>query len=768
MTMLQSLQQIMQQQQQQAEQIANLRTQSTRPTAHTDDQQSLVKIIRPRQLDTFYGERTVQQVEAWLYSLEKYAEFVNIDDHQMVLFAVTLLHDGAATWWRGVEYDMTTSTPSTWSEFKHVFKYEFKPANAEQQLARQRLQQLQQTSTVEQYVHEFRSLMPELPDMNTKDALFNFMQGLKYQCRLQVLMQKPFSLSEAYAYAEAYETAEQCAKIANRRPTNFSPFNKSFGQLSSSYVNQGPTPIDLDATKLADSGFSAHAQSVEGLFVHQNSESLNKKKGRWWTKGSESRKKGTLVGLTRCDQTTRSTPSSVHEIQVPSSVQKSSSMCQKSMVEATEGGQHKEDTDHGDILELRACKDGSESLLLYDGSCAGKRMLVLLNSGASSSYISPNMVKNLEMVQVEAREVETAGGHRLHIDKMVNVDFNLDGCNMTIKAYILDTKFDFVLGRNWLQKYTPDVDWLTDNWNVKINGETKILKPVRYLGESGLRYLLLHKQINRAIRHKEVEEVYLLHLLESDIKENKIPEELQLLVNEYQEIFRDELPGLPPDRGFKHVIDTGDEKPVSRPPYKMSTLELDELRRQLNKLLELGLVVPSLATNKKTIRINAPLPRIDECLERLQGAKYFTSLDLKSGYHQIKIRELDIPKTAFNTRYGQYSWKVLPFGLCNAPPSFQALMNKVLGDLLDRCYKLRDNELYANYKKCEFGKEEITFLGFRVSTAGILPASDKVKAIQEWKPLNNVQEVGFLNFRNDHFWRGKTVERRKAVSLPLS
>ncbi|KAG2213216.1 hypothetical protein INT45_005520 [Circinella minor] len=101
------------------------------------------------------------------------------------------------------------------------------------------------------------------------------------------------------------------------------------------------------------------------------------------------------------------------------------------MVEATEGGQHKEDTDHGDILEvnklqedccrlmqLQACKDGSESLPLYDGSCAGKRMLVLLDSGASSSYISPNMVKNLEMVQVEAREVETAGGHRLHIDKM--------------------------------------------------------------------------------------------------------------------------------------------------------------------------------------------------------------------------------------------------------------------------------------------------------------------------------------------------------------
>ena len=94
--------------------------------------------------------------------------------------------------------------------------------------------------------------MSELPDMDTKDALFNFVQGLKYQCRLQVLIQKPFSLSEAYAYAEAYETAEQCAKVSNRCPPNFTPFNKSFGQPSSSFGNQGPTPMDLDAIKPAE------------------------------------------------------------------------------------------------------------------------------------------------------------------------------------------------------------------------------------------------------------------------------------------------------------------------------------------------------------------------------------------------------------------------------------------------------------------------------------------------------------------------------------
>jgi hypothetical protein len=90
------------------------------------------------------------------------------------------------------------------------------------------------------------------------------------------------------------------------------------------------------------------------------------------------------------------------------------------------------------------------------------------------------------------------------------------------------------------------------------------------------------------------------------------------------------------------------------------------------------------AVNKLTVRNRYPLPRIDECLERLAGAKVFTSLDLKSGYHQVRLRDEDKPKTAFNSRYGQYQFKVLPFGLTNAPPTFQALMNKILGDFLDK------------------------------------------------------------------------------------
>ncbi|KAG2216805.1 hypothetical protein INT45_013817 [Circinella minor] len=162
-----------------------------------------------------------------------------------------------------------------------------------------------------------------------------------------------------------------------------------------------------------------------------------------------------------------------------------------------------------------------------------------------------------------------------------------------------------------------------------------------------------------------------------------------------------------------------------------------------------------------------PLPRIDECLEQLHGAKYYSSIDLKSGYHQIRIRKEDIPKSLFNTRYGSFEWLVLPFGLMNAPPVFQKTMNSVLGDYVDkfamvyldgiliysktkedhyrylRCVleRLHKAKLVANLKKYDLFKTELEFVGFQVSAHGILPSKKKVQAIQDWPVPSNVQEV---------------------------
>ncbi|WVZ94230.1 hypothetical protein U9M48_040146 [Paspalum notatum var. saurae] len=143
--------------------------------------------------------------------------------------------------------------------------------------------------------------------------------------------------------------------------------------------------------------------------------------------------------------------------------------------------------------------------------------------------------------------------------------------------------------------------------------------------------------------------------------------------------------------------------------------------------------------NKVTIKNKYPLPRIDDHFDQLSGAKYFSKIDLRSGYyHQLKIREEDIQKTAFVTRYGQYEFTVMPFGLTNAPAYFMNLMNKWNMNVLE---KLRSQQLYAKYSKCEFWLEKVAFLGHIVTAKGVAVDPEKVRAVSEWQQPTNVMEI---------------------------
>ena len=181
------------------------------------------------------------------------------------------------------------------------------------------------------------------------------------------------------------------------------------------------------------------------------------------------------------------------------------------------------------------------------------------------------------------------------------------------------------------------------------------------------------------------------------------------VVNEYPDVFPDELPGMPPDRDKEFSIDlVPGTSPIAKRHYRMAAPELAELKKQLEELQQSGFIRPSSspwgasvlfvkkkdgsmrmcvdyrALNEVTIKNKYPLPRIDDLFDQLKGAKYFSKIDLRSGYHQLKIKESDIPKTAFVTRYGQFEFVVMYFGLTNAPAYFMNLMNKVFMDELDK------------------------------------------------------------------------------------
>jgi hypothetical protein len=263
------------------------------------------------------------------------------------------------------------------------------------------------------------------------------------------------------------------------------------------------------------------------------------------------------------------------------------------------------------------------------------------------------------------------------------------------------------------------------------------------------------------------------------------------VVCEYPDVFPDELPGMPPDRDIEFAIELQPgTAPISKRPYRMPPAELAELKKQLQELLDKGFIRPSTSPwgcpalfvkkdeslrlcvdyyplNAVTIKNKYPLPRIDVLFDQLVGAKVFSKIDLRSGYHQIKIRASDILKTAFSTRYGLYEYLVMSFGLTNAPAYFMYLKNSVFMPELDKFVvvfiddilvysksedehtkhlhtilpRLWDHRLYTKFSKCDFWIREIKFLGHTISQDGIRIDPEKVQEVMDWNPPTTVRQI---------------------------
>ena len=272
---------------------------------------------------------------------------------------------------------------------------------------------------------------------------------------------------------------------------------------------------------------------------------------------------------------------------------------------------------------------------------------------------------------------------------------------------------------------------------------------------------------------------YLAYVVETG-KEGTLVDEIPI-VREFTDVFPDDIAGLPPDKEVEFTIDlsTGTET-ISIPPYRMAPTELRVLKAQLEEFLSEGFIRSSIS------------PRIDELFDQLQGSRVYSKIDLRSGYHQLRVQEGDVPKIAFKTRYGHYEFLVMSFGLTNALPEFMNLMNLVFQPYLDRfiivfiddilvysgsleehskhlrivLQTLRERQLYAKLSKCQFWLDMVAFLGHVISIEGVSVDPQKLEAVVSWKPPKNVSEVrSFLNLAG--YYR-KFVEGFSKIAASLT
>ncbi|GJT73296.1 putative nucleotidyltransferase, ribonuclease H [Tanacetum coccineum] len=353
--------------------------------------------------------------------------------------------------------------------------------------------------------------------------------------------------------------------------------------------------------------------------------------------------------------------------------------------------------------------------------------------------------------------------------------------------------YDVIIGMDWLTKYQAVIDCAKKIVRIPFGSEILIFHGDGSRNKRGTRLNIISCTKTQKYLLQGCH-VFLAHITIKETGDKSKKKQLQdvPIVKNFPEVFPEDLPGLPHTRQVEFHIDlVPGAAPVARAPYRLALSEMKELADQLQELSDKGFIRPSSSPwgapvlfvkkkdgslrmcidyrelNKLTVKNRYPLPRIDDLFDQLQGSSVYSKIDLRSGYHQLRVREEDISKTAFRTRYGHYEFQVMPFGLTNAPAVFMDLMNRVCKPYLDKfvivfiddilIYSknkqeheehlkiilelLKKEELYAKFSKCEFWIPKVQFLGHVIDNKGIHVDPAKIESVKDWASPKTPTEI---------------------------
>ncbi|XP_074352969.1 uncharacterized protein LOC141692108 [Apium graveolens] len=531
------------------------------------------------------------------------------------------------------------------------------------------LHRLKQSTTVMTYIESFERLSHRIENLPESFLLGYFVGGLKEEIHLEVKLKKPRTVVDSMGLARLVEEKMGLHRrfpSSTRVPSIQPPSSTSAvaGLLGPAPSQRLALPAPNPVRRL--SGAEAKEQREKGLCYYCDERYITGHKCS----------KPQLFMISEVEAVEDSTNQGEEVTDVPS------------------------DLDHAEISFHAISGSILPQTLRLPGKINNKNVVILIDGGSTHNFIEQSVVERfgLRVDTTVNLEVVVANREKLScVGRVTGLTILIQGNKITTDFFVLPiAACPLVLGVQLFKTLGPiEIDFQnftlgfrqgdTTHKLQRLQGtELTALKPSELMGMQGFAFLLQVSPV------------------EAEPPNDSIPcPEVQRVLTEFEQVFR-EPEGFPPQRFHVHHIPLmPGSKPVSSRPYRQPYLQKTEIEKQVAQLLQKGLIRPShspfsspvllvkksvgtwrfcvdyRSLNDITVKDKYPIPVIDELLDELHGATIFSKLDLRSGYHQIRVSEPDISKTAFRTHDGHYEFIVMPFGLTNAPATFQCLMNDI-------------------------------------------------------------------------------------------
>ncbi|XP_043813663.1 uncharacterized protein LOC110612552 [Manihot esculenta] len=725
------------------------------------------KVPKPK---AFGGARDAKEVDNFLFDMELFFRVTKRESEEDKLLILPLyLVDDAKLWWRNkiVRVGPGANQVTTWDMFAKELRAQFCPENVAYD-ARCKLGELQQTGSVRDYVRDFSRLMLNIENMQEEDRFYNFMKGLKPWAKNELRRQKVTDVDAAIVAAEGLEDYS----------------NSSSKRKLSSTMGQDPHPNKW--VKAQSGGANRLNHTIGGVERRNWSGNVKSKpyfQGRELSStGSQgSRPQGSSsFSLPRLNVKCFLCLGPHRMVDCPHKGALNSLRTLQEEEKRNEEEEQKEgDNDQsmvgalrflGAMEKQRASKSSERGLMYVDLTINGKLARALVDTGATNNFIADSFVSRFELKIKEdkgkIKAVNSKAQNTVGVAQSVAYEIGPWKGEVNFTVTPLDD-FDVVIGMEFLKTARavpiPSADCLI------LMGDRPCVVPTTF-SPICEKKLISALQFKKGVRRNKPTYVVVL-VMKEEGEMSTYPLEIRDVMLRYKDVMLEKLPSvLPPRRSIDHEIELlpGTKAPA-KVPYRMAPPELAELRKQLDELLEAGFIRPAKepfrasmlfqkkqdgslrlcvdyrALNKVTVRNKYPIPLIADLFDQLGPTKFFTKLDLRSGYHQVRIKEGDEPKTTCVTRYGAFEFLVMPFGLTNALATFCTLMNQVFHEYLDKFVvvyldnivvyssslkehrehlslvfeKLRENNLFVKKEKCAFAQTRIKFLGHVVEQGKI-------------------------------------------------